>query len=116
MSGLDHLPNERCLAYLPWSGNGLDKAPRLAQPATENRSLRPDKAHDPPLLNLMSIFTQYVEQMQRAQCRRLAVKARDLERQKELGKRRAGLITARTLRSTKGKLAQGYRGDPHLSD
>ena len=66
MSGLDHLPNERCLAYLPWSGNGLDKAPRLAQPATENRSPRSDKAHA-PLLNLMSIFTQYVEQMQKAQ-------------------------------------------------
>src|SRR5690349_10496529 len=44
--------------------------------------------------------------------RRRAVKARDLERQQELGKRRLGFISARALRSTKGELGEGYRGDP----
>src|ERR1700758_897534 len=41
--------------------------------------------------------------------RRLAVKARHLERQQELGKRRLGFIAAGALRSTKGELGEGYR-------
>jgi hypothetical protein len=53
----------------------LDEAARLAQPAAESRSLRTDKAHRRAhiLLNTLSIFTQYPEQMQRYEA---SIKAR----------------------------------------